>query len=155
MHHGLRMWCDYLRCLYFFLKIEVDMCFKFDLREVLDIRDFLKKTTSAFKLRFDCNFKLWIRISFEISDVLIIMPHTEKACNYWSCKMNLYLKTLFSNFSLIDFSVNIWDALMSLLPVSFEHIHVFWEHPGGHSDFYLNFRKSFYLRWHLISYAWK
>jgi hypothetical protein len=48
------MWCDYLRCLYSFLKIEVDLCFKFDLREVLDIRDFLKETTSALKLRFDC-----------------------------------------------------------------------------------------------------
>jgi hypothetical protein len=37
------MWCDYLRCLDFFLKIKVDLCFKFDLREALDIRDFLKK----------------------------------------------------------------------------------------------------------------
>ena len=47
------------------------MCFKFDLREVLDIKDFLKETTSAPKLRFACNcltltetrtmnlFKLW------------------------------------------------------------------------------------------------
>jgi hypothetical protein len=48
------MWCDYLRCLYSFLKIEVDLCLKFDLREVLDIRDFSKETTSALKLRFDC-----------------------------------------------------------------------------------------------------
>ena len=54
MYHGLRMWCDDLRCLYSFLKIEVDLCFQFDLREVLDIRDFLKETTSALKLRFDC-----------------------------------------------------------------------------------------------------
>jgi hypothetical protein len=54
LYHWLRMWCDYLRYLYFFLKIEVEMCFKFDLREVLDIRDFLKETTSALKLRFDC-----------------------------------------------------------------------------------------------------
>jgi hypothetical protein len=37
-----------------FLKIEVDLCFKFDLREVLDIRDFSKETTGALKLRFDC-----------------------------------------------------------------------------------------------------
>jgi hypothetical protein len=49
------MWCDYLRCLHFFLKVEVDLCFKFDLREVLDIRDFLKETTGALKLRFDCS----------------------------------------------------------------------------------------------------
>jgi hypothetical protein len=50
------MWCDgYLKRLYYsFLKIEVDLCFKFDLREVLDIRDFLKETTNALKLRFDC-----------------------------------------------------------------------------------------------------
>ena len=52
------MWCDYLRCLYSFLKIEVDLCFKFDLREVLDIRDFLKETTSALKLRFDCSMMI-------------------------------------------------------------------------------------------------
>jgi hypothetical protein len=36
------MWCDYLRCLHSFLKIEVDLCFEFDLREAFDIRDFLK-----------------------------------------------------------------------------------------------------------------
>jgi hypothetical protein len=48
------MWCDYLRCIYSFLKIEVDLRFKFDLRDILDIRDFLKETTSALKLRFDC-----------------------------------------------------------------------------------------------------
>ena len=48
------MWCDYLRCLYLFLKVEVDLCFKFNLREVLDINDFLKETTSALRLRFDC-----------------------------------------------------------------------------------------------------
>jgi hypothetical protein len=30
-HHGLRMWCDYLRCLHSFIKIEIDLCFKFDL----------------------------------------------------------------------------------------------------------------------------
>jgi hypothetical protein len=52
------MWCDYLRCLYSFLKVEVDLCFKFDLREALDIRDFLKETTSALKLRFDCMTKV-------------------------------------------------------------------------------------------------
>ena len=55
-HHGLiRMWCDYLRCLHSFLKIEIDLCFKFDLREVLDIRDYLKETTSALELRFGCS----------------------------------------------------------------------------------------------------
>jgi hypothetical protein len=52
------MWCDYLRCLHSFLKIEADLCFKFDLREVLDIRDFLKETTGALKLRFDCAVEL-------------------------------------------------------------------------------------------------
>jgi hypothetical protein len=52
------MWCNYLRCLYSFLKIEVDLCFKFDLREALDIKkDFLKEITSALKLRFDCIHK--------------------------------------------------------------------------------------------------
>jgi hypothetical protein len=56
LYHGLRMGYNNLRCLYYFLKIEVDLCFKFDLREVLDIRDFLKETTSALKLRFDCIF---------------------------------------------------------------------------------------------------
>ena len=48
------MRCDDLRWSYSFLKIEVDLCFKLDLREVLDIRDFLRETTSALKLRFDC-----------------------------------------------------------------------------------------------------
>jgi hypothetical protein len=52
------MWCDYLRCLRSFLKIEVDLYFKFDLREVLEIRDFLKETTGALKLRFDCMSKV-------------------------------------------------------------------------------------------------
>jgi hypothetical protein len=51
----LRMWCGYLRCLHSFLEIGVDLCFKFDLREVLDIRDFLKEITSALKLRLDCS----------------------------------------------------------------------------------------------------
>ena len=50
------MGCDYLRCLHSFLKIEVDLCFKFDLREILDIRNFLKETTDALKLRFDYNY---------------------------------------------------------------------------------------------------
>jgi hypothetical protein len=49
------MWCDYRRCLYFFLKIEVDLCFNFDLREVLDIGDFVKETRGVLKLRFDCS----------------------------------------------------------------------------------------------------
>jgi hypothetical protein len=38
------MWCDYLRCLHSFLKIEVDLCFESNLKEALDIRDFLKET---------------------------------------------------------------------------------------------------------------
>ena len=54
LYHGLRMWCDYLRCLYSFLKLEVDLRFKFDLREVLGIKDILKETKSTLKLRFDC-----------------------------------------------------------------------------------------------------
>jgi hypothetical protein len=46
------MWCDYLRCRHSFLKIEVDLCFKFDLiREAFDIRDFLKETMGALKLK--------------------------------------------------------------------------------------------------------
>jgi hypothetical protein len=45
-------------CLHFFLEIEVDLCFKFDLREVLDIKYFLKETTGALKLRFDCMSKV-------------------------------------------------------------------------------------------------
>jgi hypothetical protein len=54
------MWCDHLRCLHSFLKIEVDLCFKFDLREAFDIRDFLKETTtSVLKLRFDCIYMAW------------------------------------------------------------------------------------------------
>jgi hypothetical protein len=63
------MWCDYLRCLYSFLKIEVDLCSKFDLREALDIRDFSKETTSALKLRFDCNIfaGLFLLKLFDIS----------------------------------------------------------------------------------------
>ena len=50
------MWYDYLDAfiLHSFLKIEVNLCFRFDLREVLDIKDFLKETMSALKLRFDC-----------------------------------------------------------------------------------------------------
>jgi hypothetical protein len=54
------MWCDYLRCLYSFLKTEVDLCFKSDLREVLNtIRDFLKETTGVLKLRFGCMYIPW------------------------------------------------------------------------------------------------
>jgi hypothetical protein len=41
------MWCAYLRCLHFFLKIEVYLCFKFDLREALGKKVFLKETTRA------------------------------------------------------------------------------------------------------------
>jgi hypothetical protein len=49
------MWCGYLKCLHSFLKIKVELCFKFDLREALDIGDFLKETTGTLKLRFDCS----------------------------------------------------------------------------------------------------
>jgi hypothetical protein len=31
-----------------------------DLREILDIKDFLKETTSALKLRFDCSMMLFL-----------------------------------------------------------------------------------------------
>ena len=65
------MWCDYLRCLYYFLKIEVDLCFKFDLREVLDIREFLKGTTSALKLRFDCMTVEIINTKYLCTDIAI------------------------------------------------------------------------------------
>ena len=68
------MWCDYLRFLYSFLKIEIDLCFKFDLREALDIRDFLKETTSALKLRFDCIANLHTFLNLIHTEKLITVP---------------------------------------------------------------------------------
>jgi hypothetical protein len=82
------MWCDYLRCLHSFLKIEVDLCFGFDLREILNIRDFLKETTGALKLRFDCST---IKLRKCISKIQI----------------NGMLKVDLFNFTLINFLVNI------------------------------------------------
>jgi hypothetical protein len=93
-HHGSRMWCAYLRCLHSFLKIEVDLCFKFDFREVLDIRDFSKETTGALKLRFDCNT---IKLRKSISKIQL---------NGMSKVVDWF------NFTLINFSVNIWDTLI-------------------------------------------
>ena len=123
-HHGLRIWCDYLRCLHFFLKLEVDLCFKFDLiREVFDIRDYLKNPTGALKLRFDCNT---IKLGKSISKI----------------QFNGMSKVDWFNFTLINvtlrsiseiLSYERIDDLMSLLAISFEHIHVLWEHTGGQS----------------------
>ena len=110
-HHGLRMWCDYLRCLHSFLKIEVDLCFKFDLREVLDIRDFLKETTGALKLRFDCST---IKLRKSISKI----------------QFNGMSKVDWFNFTLINFSVNIWDTLIWAHRWPYEPIdHLIWAHP--------------------------
>ena len=110
-HHGLRMWCDYLRCLHSFLKIEVDLCFKFDLRGVLDIRDFLKETTCALKLRFDCST---IKLRKSISKTLF----------------NGMSKVDWFNFTLINFSVNTWDTLMWAHQWPYEPIdHLIWAHP--------------------------
>ena len=121
-HHRLRMWCDYWKCLYSFLKIKVDLCFNFDLREVLDIGDFLKETTGVLKLRFDCST---IKLRKSISKI----------------QFNGMSKVDWFNFTLINFSVNIWnsliyeriDDLISLLAISFEHIHVLWELTEGQS----------------------
>jgi hypothetical protein len=92
-HHGLRMWYNYLRCLYPFLEIEVGLCFKFDLREALDIRNFLKETTSALKLRFDCST---IKLRKSISKI----------------QFNGMSKVDWFHFTLLHFSVNIWDTLI-------------------------------------------
>jgi hypothetical protein len=92
-HHGLRMCCDYRRRLHSFLKIEIDLCFKFDLREVLDIRDFVKETMGALKLRFDCST---IKLRKSILKI----------------QVNGMSKVDWFNFTLIKFSVNIWDNLI-------------------------------------------
>ena len=112
MYHGLRMWCDYLRCLlHSFLKIEVDLCFKFDLREVLDIRDFLKETTSALKLRFDCST---IKLRKSISKI----------------QFNGMSKVNWFNFTLVNFPVNIWDTLIWANRWPYEPIdHLIGAHP--------------------------
>ena len=68
-HHGLGLWCHYyLRFLYSLLKIEVDLCFKFNLKETLDIKDFLKETTDALKLRFNCIFLIFFGALFIIRE---------------------------------------------------------------------------------------
>jgi hypothetical protein len=121
-HHGLRMWCDYLRCLYSFLIIEVDLCFKFDLREVLDIRVFLKETTGALKLRLDHSM-IKLRKS-------IYRKYNLMRCQKWT---NLTLHWLsFRSISEI-LSYERINNLMRLLTISFEHIHVLWKHTWGQS----------------------
>ena len=121
-HHGLRIWCDYLRCLHFFLKLEVDLCFKFDLiREVFDIRDFLKQTTGALKLRFDCS-TIKLRKSYRKYNLMV--------CQKW-IDLALYWLTCLSISEILSYERI--DDLMSLLAISFEHIHVLWEHTGGQS----------------------
>jgi hypothetical protein len=112
-HHGLRMWYDYLRCLHSFLKIDVDLCFKFDLiREVLDIRDCLKEIRGSLKLRFDCST---IKLHKSISKIQI----------------NVMSKAGCFNFTLIKFSVNnIWDILIWAHLWPYEPIdHLIWAHP--------------------------
>ena len=110
-HHRLRMWCDYLKCLHSFLIIEVDLCFKFDLREALNIRDFLKETTRALKLRFDCGT---IKLRKSISKI----------------QFNGMSKVGWFNFTLINFSFNIWDTLIWVHWWPYKPIdHLIWAHP--------------------------
>ena len=115
--------CVYLRCLHSFLKIEVDLCFKFDLREVLDIRDFLKETTGALKLKFNCSV-------VPLSCVNLYRKYSLIVCRKW-INLNLYWLTFRSISEILSYE-HIND-LMSLLTISFEHIHVLWEHTGGQS----------------------
>ena len=111
-HHGLRMWYNYLRCLHSFLKIEVDLCFEFDLREALDIRDFVQETTGALKLRFfDCST---IKLRKFISKI----------------QFNGMSKVDWFNFTLINFSVNIWNSLIWTHRWPYEPIDdLIWAHP--------------------------
>jgi hypothetical protein len=109
LYHGLRMWCDYLRCLYSFLKIEVDLCFKFDLRETLAIKKFLKETTGALKLRFDCST---IKLRKSILKIQLMV------CQKW-IDLTLHWLT-FPSISEIHSYERI-DDLMSLLMCSNEH----------------------------------
>ena len=127
-HHGWRMWRDYLRCLlHSFLRIEVDVCFKFDLREDLDIRSFLKETTGALKLKFDCSV---VRLS---------CVNLYRKYNLMVCQKS---KVDWLNFTLINnFSINIWDTLIwahrwpyePIDHILFEHMHVLWDHTEGQS----------------------
>ena len=117
------MWCGYLRCLHSFLKIEVDLCFKFDLREVLDIREFLKETTRAFKLRFGCS-------TVKLRKCTVYREYKLMVCQKW-IDLTLHWLT-FQSISEIT-SYKLIDDLMSLMVISFEHIHVLWEHTGGQS----------------------
>ena len=72
-----------------FLKIEFYLCFEFDLREALDIRDFLKETRSTLKLRFDCS-----TMALRKSIILKIQFKSVSKVDWF-------------NFTLINFSVNI------------------------------------------------
>ena len=123
-HHGLRMWCDYLRCLHSFLKIEVDLCFEFDFREALNIRGFVQEITGAFKLRFDC---YTIKLCKSISKIHFNgMPVCQK-------RIDLTLHWLAFRSIAEIISYERIDDLMSLLNISFEYIYVLWEHTGGQS----------------------
>jgi hypothetical protein len=124
-HHGLRTWCDYLRCHHSFLKIEVDLCFKFYLREAFDIRDFLKETTGAFKLKFDCSV-------VQVSCVNLYRKYNLMVCQKW----------IDFNFTLINFSVNVWDTLIWAHWWPYELIgHFIWAHPCALSAY----RRSEYV----------
>ena len=110
-HHGLRMWYNYLRCLHSFLKIEIDR-FKFDLREALD-KGLCKRTMGALKLRFDCSS---IKLRKSISKI----------------QFNGMSKVDCFNFTLINFSVNIWDILMWAHQWPYEPIgDLIWAHPSA------------------------
>ena len=125
-HHWLRMWCDYLKCLHSFLKNEVNLCLKFDLREVLDIRGFLKKTTGTLnKLRLDCCRMIKLRKS--LSKIQLNGMSKVDWFNFTS----LHRLTFRSISEILSYE-RIND-LMSLLTISFEHIHVLWEHTGDQS----------------------
>ena len=113
LYHELRMmWYDYLRCLYSFLKIEVDLCFKFDLREALYKTNFEKETMGALKLRFDFST---IKLRKSISKI----------------QFNGMSKVDWFTFTLINFrsisEILLYERindLMSLLTISFKHIHL-------------------------------
>jgi hypothetical protein len=86
--------CSLYLILHPFSSGNIFKCFKFNLREVLDIRDFLKENTGALILRFDCMSKVdWF------------------------------------NFTLINFSVNVWDTLIWARRWPYESIdYLIWAH---------------------------
>jgi hypothetical protein len=114
-HHGLRMWCDYLKCLHFFLKTEVGLCFKFNLiREAFDIRDFVKKIRAPLNWGSSVVCSSTIKLRKSISKI----------------QSNGMSKVDWFNFTLINFSVDIWDTLIWTHQRFYEPIdHLIWAHP--------------------------